>query len=530
MCCGWCAARPSAIKGAVAPRSARRSGAPSRAGVTRSIPTAPAPTNAASERVASAVPASAASTLAIAGSKATWRSVRRPWSRWCLASTRPIRPAVAEDRQRVVAEARARRPACRPRSGSRSRRGGACAPRCQSSESNGARNVVPVCRRRTRRARARARAGRRRARTSGPRSPSTATSTTSPSASAACSVARRVGDAEARERQVEPEVGLGRGAHRRGASGGGASAGTRRARAASIASRSRAGRARRGRSASERPSASARGCGRSSREVERVRRRLPVPPARGAALAASSAKSLAASGPRAAIAASTSREHALVLLQPRRPAAVNRSSSRAWRGAMPGGRASRRGTRRAPSTRRARAGGRSRRSSVRSSKTPKRLQSVRRCARVDDVDRVELDPAGRLGEARETRRGEPSAARPIELLAREEEVGDGTQGNARRGRHGRRCIAESRAEGSRAAGRGMTRSCAVLRLLRRALEHIEHPSSPRSRRCASASGWRRGTARGRNGLAQGRWRQLDGAHLLPARPCRHRLRGRRAAG
>jgi hypothetical protein len=25
----------------------------------------------------------------------------------------------------------------------------------------------------------------------------------------------------------------------------------------------------------------------------------------------------------------------------------------------------------------------------------------------------------------------------------------------------------------------------------------------------------KGTARGRNGLAQGRWRQLDGAHLLP---------------
>ncbi len=65
----------------------------------------------------------------------------------------------------------------------------------------------------------------------------------------------------------------------------------------------------------------------------------------------------------------------------------------------------------------------------------------------DDVDRVELDPAGRLGEAREVGGGKSPVARPIELLAREEEVGDGAQGNARRGRHGRRCMAESLAEG-----------------------------------------------------------------------------------
>src|SRR5438128_1334246 len=61
----------------------------------------------------------------------------------------------------------------------------------------------------------------------------------------------------------------------------------------------------------------------------------------------------------------------------------------------------------------------------------------------DDVDRVELDAAGRLGERRQARGGEPPTARTVELLAREEEVGDGAGREARGLRHGSGSIAES---------------------------------------------------------------------------------------
>jgi hypothetical protein len=82
---------------------ARLSGAASAAGVTRPIVTRSAPTNEASERSASPIPASAASRSgapheaaggasprANQGSKCTWRTSRQRASRWVLGSRRPI--------------------------------------------------------------------------------------------------------------------------------------------------------------------------------------------------------------------------------------------------------------------------------------------------------------------------------------------------------------------------------------------------------------------------------------------------------
>jgi hypothetical protein len=54
---------------------------------------------------------------------------------------------------------------------------------------------------------------------------------------------------------------------------------------------------------------------------------------------------------------------------------------------------------------------------------------------LDDVDRVELDPAGRRREAFQARRGETAGARAIEQLARQEERAHGVAGNGRSCRH-----------------------------------------------------------------------------------------------
>ena len=70
---------------------------------------------------------------------------------------------------------------------------------------------------------------------------------------------------------------------------------------------------------------------------------------------------------------------------------------------------------------------------VRAETAPER-QEVRA---LQHVDGVELDAAHVLGEADEARRGEPARARPVEVLALEEERGDGGAGERAAGAHAR---------------------------------------------------------------------------------------------